>query len=236
MLKMRFASIIRASPAALPQDARVQFGAQPKPVPTLAALETDAPESVIFGQFADRHLEHPGCLVKSQIALSLPRNFALNTLFALDIWPPRLKIYAAMEPVFKHEHRVTYAECTIGNHVYYARYLDILEAARGEFFRRSGIPLLLLQEADTAFPVIELNIAYNGPARYDDVLTIELWISEMKGIRLSFGFTILNPSGDRLVEGETRHVCAGLGEKPKRIPNELLERFQPFVRAQTDAA
>ncbi|MGN6552400.1 MAG: hypothetical protein ACTHLW_01530 [Verrucomicrobiota bacterium] len=37
---------------------------------------------------------------------------------------------------FRHDHRVAYAECTVGNHIYYGRYLDVLESARGEF---SGI-------------------------------------------------------------------------------------------------
>ncbi len=32
---------------------------------------------------------------------------------------------------FQYQHRVVYAECTVGTHVYYARYLDMLEAARG---------------------------------------------------------------------------------------------------------
>ena len=36
---------------------------------------------------------------------------------------------------FRHPHRVSYAECTVGNHVYHSRYLDWLEAARGEFIR-----------------------------------------------------------------------------------------------------
>ena len=35
-----------------------------------------------------------------------------------------------MADVFLHRHRVTYAECTVGNHVYYSRYLDLLESAR----------------------------------------------------------------------------------------------------------
>jgi acyl-CoA thioester hydrolase len=141
-----------------------------------------------------------------------------------------------MEAAFKFEHRVTYAECTVGNHVYYARYLDILEAARGDFFRKTGPSLLALQEGGVAFPVIELNIAYKGPARYDDLVAVELWITEMKGIRLSFGFQILHPSGNKLAEGQTRHICATLDEKPKRLPNELIERFQPFVRASENVA
>ena len=131
---------------------------------------------------------------------------------------------------FKYQHRVVYAECTVGNHVYYARYLDMLEEARGELFRKAGSPLLELQFGGMAFPVIGAEIAYKGPARYDDLLTIEVWIAEMRGIRLNFGFRILNAGGNLLADGETRHVCASIDEKPMRMPPELAERLAPFVR------
>src|SRR5271154_616386 len=114
------------------------------------------------------------------------------------------------DSVFQHQHRVVYAECTVGNHVYYARYLDILEEARGEFFRRAGWPLLAMQEGGTVFPVIGVEIAYKGPARYDDLLTVQLWLTALGGIRLNFGFRILRLDGSLLAEGETRHICAGV--------------------------
>jgi acyl-CoA thioesterase FadM len=57
----------------------------------------------------------------------------------------------------------------------------------------------------------------------------------MRGIRLNFGFQVLHPAGHRLAEGQTRHVCATIDERPKRIPKELIERFQPFLHAQKDA-
>ncbi len=55
---------------------------------------------------------------------------------------------------FRHHHRVTYSDCdcTMGNHVYHARYLDILEAARGEFFRAAGVPLASLHQLELFFP------------------------------------------------------------------------------------
>jgi acyl-CoA thioester hydrolase len=132
--------------------------------------------------------------------------------------------------VFRHQHRVLYGDCTVGNHVYYSRYLEMLEGARGEFFRHLGCPLPGMQEAGTVFPVIGLQMSFKGAARYDDLLTLELRVNEMGGIRLSFGFRILNVGGALLAEGETRHVCAGLDEKPRRLPKELLEKFQPFLR------
>ena len=78
---------------------------------------------------------------------------------------------------FVHLHRVTYADCTIGNHVYYANYLGILEAARGEFFRSLGSTLLKWQEAGFMFPVVEAHLRYKALARYDDVLSIEIWVT-----------------------------------------------------------
>jgi acyl-CoA thioester hydrolase len=139
------------------------------------------------------------------------------------------------EQVFRHSHRVTYAECTVGNHVYYGRYLEILEEARGEFFRQAGFALAGLQASGTVFPVIGVELVYKGQARYDDVLAIEVWISEMRGVRLSFGFRILHADGRVLTEGETRHVCAGLDEKPRRMPKELAERLRQFVHLKKDA-
>jgi acyl-CoA thioester hydrolase len=131
--------------------------------------------------------------------------------------------------IFRYSHRVTYAECTIGNHVYYARYLDILEAARGEFFRHLHQPFLSWQEKNTIFPIIECRLCYKGPARYDDVLTVELSISHLERVRLGFAYRILDPGGRLLVEAATTHVCANIESGPKRIPGELAGPLRAFL-------
>jgi acyl-CoA thioester hydrolase len=132
--------------------------------------------------------------------------------------------------IFRYSHRVTYAECTVGNHVYHARYLDLLEAARGEFFRELGFPLLSLQEHDAVFPVIECRLQFKAPARYDDRLEIYVWITELAGVRLGFSYRILNQAEELLVEGTTRHVCTGMAGKPKRLPKDLIEALRPHLR------
>ncbi len=127
--------------------------------------------------------------------------------------------------VFRYTCRVTYAQCTVGNHIYYARYLDILEAARGEFFRALGMPLGLLQEQDTIFPVIGVELSYKSAARYDEVLTTEVWVSECGGVRVNFGCKILKDDGTLVLEGVTKHVCTTRDEKPKRLPKEISEKL-----------
>jgi len=131
--------------------------------------------------------------------------------------------------VFRYEYRVPYALCTLGNHVYYSRYLDILEAARGEFFRSLGQTFLYWQERGTIFPVVECRLRYKDAARYDDVLTVELWLTAAEKVRLNFAYRILDTAGRVLVEAETLHVCTSLEDKPKRLPDELSTVLQPFV-------
>lgn len=131
--------------------------------------------------------------------------------------------------MFVYTHRVTYAECTVGNHIYHSRYLDLLEAARGEFLRSAGTTVLHWQNHDAIFPIVEAHLKYKFPARYDDLLTIAVWPMFADKIRVNFGHRILNQNGRLILEGETFHVCTGLDEKPKRLPAELVEKLRPHL-------
>jgi acyl-CoA thioester hydrolase len=134
-----------------------------------------------------------------------------------------------MAEPFCYLHRVSYAECTVGNHIYHARYLDLLEAARGEFLRALGPTVLSLQDADFIFPVIEARLRYKFPARYDDLLAIEVRPTLVERVRLNFGHRILNQDGKLILEAETFHCCTSRDDKPKRLPEELVERLKPFL-------
>lgn len=131
--------------------------------------------------------------------------------------------------IFHYHHRVSYSECTLGNHVYYGRYLDILERARGELFQAVGHSMLSLQERGAIFPVLECSIKYKYPARYDDVLDIQLWITQLEKVRLAFAYRIVNAAQKPVLEAATHHVCTSLEEKPQRLPAELVTALLPFA-------
>jgi acyl-CoA thioester hydrolase len=132
---------------------------------------------------------------------------------------------------FHSFHRVTYADCTVGNHIYYGRYLELLEAARGEFFRHLGITFLQWQERDVIFPVVECHLRYLAPARYDDILRIIVRPTTATGVRLNFAHRVQTEAGTAILEGETLHVCTAVAGKPKRLPPELLAKLAPHLAA-----
>lgn len=130
---------------------------------------------------------------------------------------------------FIHRHRVSYAECTAGNHVYHSRYLDLVELARGEFMRDRGQSFRLWQERGWVFPIIETRVRYLRMARYDDLLAIEVRLTGLRGVRLNFGYVVRNSANQPVVEAETYHVCAGLDERPRRLPAELVSALASWV-------
>jgi acyl-CoA thioester hydrolase len=141
-----------------------------------------------------------------------------------------------MTEPFQYHHRVTYAECTIGDHVYHSRYLDYLEAARGEFMRSLGGSVLSAQAAGYIFPVIEARLRYKYPARYDDLLMIRVWMTQVEGVRLGFGHQISNQDGKLILAAETFHCCTSREEKPRRLPAELAAKLQPFLNCAPETA
>lgn len=144
-----------------------------------------------------------------------------------------------MSEIHRHPHRVTYAECTVGNHIYYSRYLDLLEEARGAFFRSIGHPLLVLEEQDVIFPVVECHVRYLAPARYDDELIIETWVTDLGRVRVTFGHRILNAASEVHIEATTEHACAHRTQKLRRLPDPLRRlldaaRREPSIQARTN--
>jgi len=134
-----------------------------------------------------------------------------------------------INPAHEHIHLVSYAECTVGNHVYYSRYLDFLEAARGELFRAVGWPLNRLCQEGFLFPVTEITMRYKRPARYDDRLRILTRIIRLTLIRVEFSYQILrNPGSELLVEATTVHVCVSTGDQPKKMPQETFNALRQY--------
>ena len=122
----------------------------------------------------------------------------------------------------------------MGDHVYYANYLRMLEAARGEFFRHLGLPFLSFQNQDTLFPVVECRLRFKSAARYDDLLAVEVWPTRAERVRLNLAYRITKSDAMLVLEAETFHACTTIHEKPKRLPEELRAKLQLFMRVTVD--
>lgn len=121
--------------------------------------------------------------------------------------------------------RVIYGDTDQMGVVYYANYLRYFEAGRNEYIRAKGLRYRDFEERfGLRLPVAEAGVSYKQPARYDDLLDVEITISEVRRASARFEYRLLR-DGILLATGHTVHACVDLEGRLRRFPPELLERL-----------
>lgn len=121
-------------------------------------------------------------------------------------------------------HRVLYGDTDQMGVVYYANYLRFAELGRNEFIRARGMPYREIeQKFRIHLPVVEAQLKYAQPARYDDLLRIETEVTDVKRVSLKFVYRIVRAADEALlVSGHTVHACITFEGKPTRLPEEVV--------------
>ena len=133
-----------------------------------------------------------------------------------------------MKP-FLTEYRVVYSDCDPFNVVYYANYFTLFERGRTELFRDMGIPYSTIEKQGIYVPVSDTRCRYKRSARYDDLLSIESAVQELKHARITIAYRILrNNHQELLAEGYTIHAFVNIEGKPQRIPAEIIEKIEAY--------
>jgi acyl-CoA thioester hydrolase len=121
--------------------------------------------------------------------------------------------------------RVRYAETDQMGVVYHANYLVWFEVGRVELMRQRGLDYKRLEiEEGCWIAVVEATARFKAPARYDDELTIETTVLQVRGPIIRFGYKVLRlEDGLLLCEGETTHVVVGRDMKRRHIPKKYAD-------------
>ncbi|HMG19722.1 MAG TPA: thioesterase family protein [Kofleriaceae bacterium] len=124
--------------------------------------------------------------------------------------------------VLRHEIRVIFGDTDQMGVVYYANYLRYFEASRAAYWRGLGRSYKDLEAWGVALPVVEAHCYYRRPSHYEDVLAVDVWVSELRAASLRFAYEIHR--GDALIaEGTTRHAVIGSDGRLRALPPMLRD-------------
>ena len=133
---------------------------------------------------------------------------------------------------FNTQVRVRYAEADPMNVVYYGNYAQYIEGGRVESLRNLGISYKGIEDMGIMLPVVELNIKYLRPAKYDDLLTIKSQIKELPTEhKIIFDQEIYNEEGKLLTIGKVKlyFMDSKLGKRAS-MPASMLEKLSTYFR------
>ncbi|MFI2856658.1 acyl-CoA thioesterase [Paenibacillus sp. JSM ZJ436] len=140
--------------------------------------------------------------------------------------------------------RVRYQETDQMGVVYHSNYLQWMEIGRTEMIRAMGYSYSEIEAAGLLLPVVDLDIQYKQPARYDDEIVVFTSITAFSPLRIQYRYEVrrmskLDPApsievqwkdggdlpGELLVTGSTRHVWVNREWKPARLDKSLPELY-----------
>ena len=130
---------------------------------------------------------------------------------------------------FETNIRVRYAETDQMGFVYYGNYATYYEVTRVEALRSLGISYKILEENGVLMPVLENWSKYIRPAKYDDLLTIKLFLKEMPAMRITFEYEVFNEDKKLINLGSTTLVFLDKSSgKPIQVPGVVQDVLKPY--------
>lgn len=127
---------------------------------------------------------------------------------------------------FSTEVTVRFAETDAAGIAHHSVYLVWFEAARVAYLAEHAGGYQALRDEGIESPVVEINVRYFSPARFDDKLRIHARIFDIRGARFRCQY-LVERDGERLAEGSSLHALVDSGTfRPTRMPTWLREAIK----------
>lgn len=123
--------------------------------------------------------------------------------------------------------RVRYSETDQMGYVYYGNYAQYFEVGRVEWLRNLGISYKTMEDEGVMLPVINLQVTYLKPAKYDNLLTLKTTLVKKPNVRIEFSYELFNEQEELLVIASTELVFIDIFKnKPTKSPAQLSEKIE----------
>ena len=173
---------------------------------------------------AGRETRYPRGLTESKRPpLESPEESPVQSPARTPIAPPHL--------VSRHAMRVRFFETDLMGIVHHATYLTYFEAGRVDWLHKRGVAYDAWTKAGVHLPVVETQLRYRKPAKFDDRLVVVTAPAQVTRVTVRFDYEVLReadePGGQEtlLCEGHTLLACVGHDLAPKRLPQWVVDTF-----------
>jgi len=125
-----------------------------------------------------------------------------------------------------HEHeipiRVRYCETDAMGFLHHANFLCYFEMGRTELFRAQGGDYRKMEEGGHFFVVVELNVKYRTPARFDDLLSLRTRVVRVTPAKLEHEYQ-LTRNGTVIADATSVMACVDREGRVRRISDVIPE-------------
>ena len=137
---------------------------------------------------------------------------------------------------FSIEVRVRFAETDAQAIAHHSNYLVWFEAARVAYLAEFAGGYQAIRDLGLESLVLEAQVRYRQPARFDDPLEIHTRVARVKGARFRFDYAVTRDR-ELLADGWTSHACVDARTfRPTRIPPAFVEAIAKAERFSSSSS
>ncbi|MFD0932814.1 acyl-CoA thioesterase [Psychroflexus salinarum] len=141
------------------------------------------------------------------------------------------KNYKEINPIITSSSiEVRYAETDQMGVVHHSVYPIYFEQARVDWLRLMGMHYQKMEDNGVMLPLSRLTIDYKKPAKFGDILNVEVSLKKLPGATIIFDYEIKNQDDELLTLGQTILVFVNMTTKrPIRCPDNIMTLIEDAV-------
>lgn len=130
-----------------------------------------------------------------------------------------------------YKRKINYYETDGMRVVHHSNYIRFLEEARCDMLDKMGIPYKTIEEEGFMIPVLGVTCEYKHPARFEDIIQIELKFKEFTGVKMTIAYEITNQEDGKLIaRAETKHCFTNAELRPVHLKKVKPEWYEIFMK------
>lgn len=140
-----------------------------------------------------------------------------------------------MPKTFRTTRRVEFRDTDAAGIMHFSAFVAYMEEAEHELLRHLGLSVMMRDDVGPiSWPRVSLQCDYQGAARFEDLLEIEVGIERMGTKSVTYAFRFFR-DGQPLASGRMTAVCCRLqADGPLRsipIPDWIADKLRPLLQA-----
>jgi acyl-CoA thioester hydrolase len=130
---------------------------------------------------------------------------------------------------FRFQRRVDFCDTDVAGIVHFSNFFRYMEAAEVAFLRERGLNVSLEWLGDhLGFPRVSATCDYISPARFDDVLDIDVRLDKLGSKSVTYVFDISRADAV-IARGKMTSVCCRVGSDHSIVPIEIPADIRALI-------
>ena len=135
-----------------------------------------------------------------------------------------------------YERKINYYETDAMQIVHHSNYIRYMEESRTYSLAKIGLPYSKMEEEGVLIPVLGVNCQYKHPARYEDIILVDVKVKECTGVKIIMEYEITNKeTGELILTGETKHCFTDVNLKPISLKKARPDMHKMMIKLQNEA-